>query len=458
MITDLLMSVLGWGLFYFYRRYFVDVHSVSKVVMPFTELKFYIELVALPCFWLFVFYISGYYDRLFHKSRVSEFFQTLLSVIGGAALLFFIMILNDAVVSYKHYYATLFVLILIEFVVVYIPRFITSYRYQLDVYSGVTGFRTLIIGDVPAGVVEASSIPKYMGNRLMGVVMRDKRVKGQVVNGYMCLGSYEDLDKVIPDNKIEEVILGLKNADIGEIQKILNVLYRRNIHIKVIPSVYEKLIGSAKLIPIYGCNMMEISHEIMSSFGLRVKRMMDIIISSVVLAVLMPFFIYVLIKVMRDSKGAPIFRQERIGKNGRPFMMYKFRSMIVNAETSEPKLATPDDDRITEYGRFMRKYRIDELPQFWNVLKGDMAIVGPRPERQFFIDRMVKSEPDYFFLQKIRPGITSLGMVKFGYADNVQKMLKRFKYDLIYVENMSLILDFKILYYTFFVIFTGKGV
>lgn len=457
-LGDFLMSALGWGLFYFYRRYFVDIYNSETVAFPFLELKFYIELVVIPLFWLFVFYISGYYDHLFHKSRISGFFQTFFSVVVGSGILFFIMILNDTVVTYKHYYAILLVLILIEFLAVYILRFIISYRYQLDVHSGVTGFKTLIIGDVPAGVVEAANIPRYMGNRFLGVIMRDKRVKGQVVNGYKCLGSYDDLDKVIPEYKVEEVILGLKNADIGEIQKILTVLYRRNIHIKVIPSVYEKLIGSAKLSPIYGCNMMEISHELMSSFTLRIKRLMDVAIASVVMVLLVPLYISVMIRIMFDSKGAPIYKQERIGKNGKPFIMYKFRSMIVAAESEMPLLATPDDNRITKYGRYMRKYRIDELPQFWNVIKGDMAIVGPRPERQFFIDRMVKSEPDYFFLQKIRPGITSLGMVKFGYADNVEKMLKRFKYDLIYVENMSLLLDFKILYYTFFVILTGKGV
>ncbi len=458
MMADFFMSLLAWSLFYFYRRYFVDAVVYDTVPSPFSEWKFYTELVVIPVFWIFIFYISGFYEGMLHRSRISEFFQTFISVIGGSLIIFFTVVLNDAVHTYKHYYLILMVLTALEFLAVYLMRLRISNRYHLDLSSGVVGFKTLIIGDVAQGVVEAAGLPRHMGNRFMGVVMRDKRIKGQIVNGFTCFGSYDELDEVLLKYKIEEVVIGLKNADIGEIQKILNVLYRRNIYIKVIPDVYEKLIGSAKLQPVYGCNMMEISHELMSSFQMRLKRLMDVSIASVVLVLLIPVFIYITIRIMMDSKGSPIYKQERIGKNGKPFIMYKFRSMVVSAEQEKPLLAKPEDERITKYGRYMRKYRIDELPQFWNVLKGDMAIVGPRPERQFFIDRMVASEPDYFFLQKIRPGITSLGMVKFGYADTVEKMLKRFKYDLIYVENMSLMLDFKVLYYTFFVILTGKGV
>ncbi len=456
--ADYVMSLLGWGMFFCYRNYFIASKVSEGIDNPFRDTKFYIELIFVPLYWLWVYFVSGYYDRLFHKSKMTEFFQTFFSVIVGAFFLFLFTMLNDAVASYKHYYLTIIVLVVIQFVCVYAARLYITYRYFQDLHSGKKGFRTLIVGDVAEGVVEAASLPKYMGHIFLGVVMRDSRIKGQIVNGFSCLGSYAELDEVIQKYNIEEVVLGLKRTDVGNIQKILNVLYRRNIHIKVIPEVYEKLIGSAKLAPLYGCNMMEISHDLMSPFQMRIKRMMDVVIASLVLVVMLPAFVYIAIRVMMDSKGAPIYRQERIGRNGKPFTMYKFRSMIKSAEKEKPMLTSPDDDRITKYGSFLRKYRIDELPQFWNVIKGDMALVGPRPERQFFIDSMVESEPDYFFLQKIRPGITSLGMVKYGYADTVDKMLKRFKYDLIYIENMSLLLDFKVLYYTFFVIFTGKGV
>lgn len=458
MLVDFFMSALGVGLFYLYRRYFIDTMLSEEVISPFTEFKFYLELVLVPVFWIFVFYISGYYELMFNKSRITEFVQTLTSVLVGSVILFFVMVLDDGVSDYKNYYLILFMLFATQFVCVYTLRLYITHQFHVQLYNGDNGLRTLIVGDVAEGVSEADSLPRHLGNEFVGVVMGDSRVKGQIVNGYTCFGTYDELGDIIKTHKIEEVVLGLKKCGISEIQKILNILYRRNIHIKVIPDVYEKLIGSAKLTPIYGCAMMEISHDIISPFQMRLKRLMDVVISSVMLSFLLPYFIYVMIRVVLDSKGAPLFRQERIGKDGKPFTMYKFRSMKVRAENEKPLLTMPDDARITTYGSFMRKYRIDELPQLWNVLIGDMAIVGPRPERQFFIDRMVASEPDYFFLQKIRPGITSLGMVKFGYADNVDKMLKRFKYDLIYLENMSLMLDLKVLYYTFFVIVTGKGV
>ena len=152
------------------------------------------------------------------------------------------------------------------------------------------------------------------------------------------------------------------------------------------------------------------------------------------------------------------FSQERIGYRGRPFRIYKFRTMYVDAEERGPLLASENDRRITPFGRVMRKYRLDELPQFWNVLKGDMSLVGPRPERKYFIDRIVRKAPYYYLLHNVRPGITSLGMVKYGYAENVEQMVERLKYDILYYENMSLLLDLTILIYTVKTVFTGKGI
>jgi FlaA1/EpsC-like NDP-sugar epimerase len=183
-VADFFMSALAIGVFYFYRRYFVDVLAVDKVPSPFTELKFYMELVVIPLYWLFVFYISGYYEHMFHKSRISEFFQTFLSVISGAIILFFTIILNDVVGSYMSYYKIFLMLIIIQFVCVYTVRLYITHRYHLDLYRGKKGFRTLIVGDVPEGVLEASNLPPHMGNQFLGVVSGDPRIKGQIVNGY----------------------------------------------------------------------------------------------------------------------------------------------------------------------------------------------------------------------------------------------------------------------------------
>jgi lipopolysaccharide/colanic/teichoic acid biosynthesis glycosyltransferase len=170
-----------------------------------------------------------------------------------------------------------------------------------------------------------------------------------------------------------------------------------------------------------------------------------------------PVLCFIALAILLDSPGSIFFRQERIGFRGKPFMIYKFRSMKKDAEKSGPQLSSEHDDRRTKVGAFLRKSRLDELPQFINVLVGDMSIVGPRPERQFFIDQIVKKAPYYVRLHRIKPGITSWGQVKFGYAENVDQMVERMKYDILYLENMSLGLDVKIMIYTALIMIQGRG-
>ena len=217
------------------------------------------------------------------------------------------------------------------------------------------------------------------------------------------------------------------------------------------------LLGSVKVNHVFGTPLIEIKQDLLPVWQVVLKRVIDVV--GAALFLLLASWVYAVTAVMvkLSSPGPVFYRQDRVGKNGHPFRIIKFRSMYVDAEKAGPALSSDHDPRITPWGRFMRKVRLDELPQFWNVLKGEMSIVGPRPERQFFIDQIVRIAPHYRHLHRVRPGLTSLGQVKYGYAETVPQMVERLKFDILYIENMSLAMDFRVLLYTLKIIMEGRG-
>ena len=458
---DLISAASSWTLFYLYRKTFVEPQVFGYQIPLELGTRFILGIIIIPIFWLLLYYITGFYKNPYYKSRLNEFGQTFLTSLIGVTILFFALILDDVIVSYKSYYTSFLVLFFLHFTVTYIPRFIITALTTSKIHRRIIGFNTLIVGSNEKAVEIYQDIinqEKSTGNNIIGFIPVNDKNGTQLSRFIPQFGSLSDLKNIVNQYKIEEVIIALESSEHDSINRIMNILNECQVVIKAIPDLHDILTGKVKIETIYGTPLIRITHDLMPHWQLNVKRIIDLILSILALVILIPLIIVIIFGIKLSSKGPVLIKQERMGRFGKPFILYKFRSMYKDAESNGPALTQKDDPRLTSFGRFLRKRKLDEIPNFWNVIKGEMSLVGPRPERQYYIDQIVRNAPHYVHLHKVKPGITSWGQVKFGYAENVDQMVKRLEYDLIYIENMSLFVDFQIIIYTLLTIIKGRHV
>ena len=439
----------------------------SGVVGFHIEPEFFLPMAALWVYWSGLFFFYGLYRQWYDRSRLDEMISVIRATLIGILLLFFLIVLDDLATNAP---ATSRMLILAYWFIlgsmVSVGRLTLRMVQRRLLLAGIGVRPTVIVGWSRRAFELCDMIQKYpaLGYRLVGFVAargpnhRTRRSRRRKYNDLPILGDIEDLPKILDKKMVKEILVGLDSRQHEQLLAILRSCDGRDVGIKIMADLYDIVTGQARVHSIFGVSLLEVQPQIMAPWEEAAKRSLDVVVASLVLLAGLPIWILVVLCIKLDSKGNVFYRQERVGRNGRVFRIMKFRSMKSDAEKqSGPVWAGKNDPRVTRVGKLLRRMHLDEVPQFWNVLIGDMSLVGPRPERPYFVEKLSREIPLYKRRLRFRPGITGWAQVKHKYDESIDDVKTKVKYDLFYIENASWRFDLKILLNTLYVMIMRRG-